>query len=82
MLTKIMKCGSIAALLIVALPRNIFVMLELVSLILSAVSLAALKRIPRLSIASITDPPLEASHYDLQLLFSGPPGEYDPQPLI
>lgn len=81
MLTKIMKCGSIAALLI-ALPRNIFVMRELVSLVLSAVSLAALKRIPRLSIASITDPPLEASHYDLQLLFSGPPGEYDPQPLI
>jgi hypothetical protein len=39
----------------IMLPRNTFVMLELVSLVLFAVSLAALKRSPRLSIASITD---------------------------
>ena len=39
----------------IMLPRNTFVMLELVSLVLFAVSLAALKTIPRLSIASITD---------------------------
>lgn len=39
----------------IMLPRNTFVMLELVSLVLFAASLAALKRIPRLSIASITD---------------------------
>ena len=39
----------------IMLPRNTFVMLELVSLVLFAVSLAALKRAPRLSIASITD---------------------------
>ena len=39
----------------ISLPRNTFVMLDLVSLVLFAVSLAALKRIPRLSIASITD---------------------------
>jgi len=39
----------------IMLPRNTFVMLELVSLVLFAASLAALKRIPRQSIASITD---------------------------
>jgi hypothetical protein len=40
----------------IVLPRNTFVTLELVSLVLFAVSLAALKRTPRPSIASITDP--------------------------
>jgi hypothetical protein len=40
----------------IMLPRNTFVTLDLVSLALFAVSIAALKRIPRLSIASITDP--------------------------
>jgi len=39
----------------IMLPRNTFVMLELTSLVLFALSLAALKRTPRLSIASITD---------------------------
>ena len=39
----------------ISLPRNIFVMLDLVSLVLFAVSLAALKMTPRLSIPSITD---------------------------
>jgi hypothetical protein len=39
----------------IMLPRNTFVMLELVSLVLFAVSLAALNRTPRLSIVSITD---------------------------
>jgi len=38
----------------IMLSRNTFVMLEMVSLVLFAASLAALKRIPRLSIASIT----------------------------
>jgi hypothetical protein len=39
----------------IVLPRNTFVMLELVSLVLFGVSLAALKRTSRLSIVSITD---------------------------
>jgi hypothetical protein len=39
----------------IMLPPTTFVMLELVSLVLFAASLAALKRIPRQSIASITD---------------------------
>ena len=39
----------------IMLPRNTFVMLGLVILVLFVMSLAALKRIPRLSIASITD---------------------------
>ncbi len=41
--------------LLIMLPRNTFVMLELTSLVLFAVSLAVLKRTSRLSIASITD---------------------------
>ena len=39
----------------ISLPRNTFVMLDLACLVLFAVSLAALKMTPRLSIASITD---------------------------
>jgi hypothetical protein len=39
----------------ISLPRNTSVILDLVSLVLFAVSLAALKVTPRLSIASITD---------------------------
>lgn len=39
----------------IMLPRNTFVLAELLSVVLFAVSLAALKMTPRLSIASITD---------------------------
>ena len=39
----------------ISFPRNTFVMLDLVCLVLFAVSLAALKSTPRLSIPSITD---------------------------